>query len=315
MARAFSAATAEQVVAVVQAVGARDAPADVAFVADYCDLQHAAASAALDLAVDLGYLEESAGSYEVLSPLCRFARTPAVTVRAAVLRVALESYEPFRRFRTELEASGNASMAAERTRVLLGLAAHRDEILTTLVSLGTFAQALSTTGGGGYKPDDSPIGDPMVILAAAAADQASAEATVRDLIGGHVDSLSRDHVLEPLADALLKAAGLDGRSAVTLAGNAVESMLSEVASRVGVNVAGKHGIIQKTDAFSSNLPKKVRAVGYYLGSVRNAADHGIDPDIAAAWQVRDRTGAEYVSVACSFIRCVLGAENGDAASL
>jgi hypothetical protein len=42
-------------------------------------------------------------------------------------------------------------------------------------------------------------------------------------------------------------------------------------------------------------------VGKYLGHVRNAADHGIDQDVGAAWTIRPQTGLEYVHVACSFL--------------
>jgi hypothetical protein len=53
----------------------------------------------------------------------------------------------------------------------------------------------------------------------------------------------------------------------------------------------------------------LRHIGSYLGTIRNAADHGPDPDINnASWQIRDATGLEYVFVACSFIAATLGIE-------
>jgi hypothetical protein len=50
-------------------------------------------------------------------------------------------------------------------------------------------------------------------------------------------------------------------------------------------------------------------IGSYLGAIRNAADHGPDPDITnQPWQIRDATGLEYVFVACSFISATIGIE-------
>jgi hypothetical protein len=51
-------------------------------------------------------------------------------------------------------------------------------------------------------------------------------------------------------------------------------------------------------------------VGKYLGHVRNAADHGIDRDVAAQWGIRPSTGIEYVFVACSFIAATTVLELG-----
>jgi hypothetical protein len=110
-------------------------------------------------------------------------------------------------------------------------------------------------------------------------------------------------VILPLAQALIHGRDGDGRGAVLNAGNAVESYLAALAGRVGVNISVAAGINAKLERFSaaSRLPSKLVFVGKYLGHIRNAADHGTDPDVGAAWEIRDTTGKEYVFVACSFI--------------
>ena len=61
---------------------------------------------------------------------------------------------------------------------------------------------------------------------------------------------------------------------------------------------------------SGFLPKKLAAVDRYLGAVRNAADHGTDPDIGQAWQLQGSTGLDYIGVACSFVTACHHRENG-----
>lgn len=91
-----------------------------------------------------------------------------------------------------------------------------------------------------------------------------------------VDVVSEDEVIAGLADAVMKAQGGDPDGAVFEAGNAIES---------------------------------------YLGHLRNAADHGVDQEIGAEWEIADNAGIEYVFVACSFIAAVTRRENGGPAIL
>lgn len=133
MPRAFSPATAEQVVAAVEAVFVNGKSTDAAFVAAFCDMAVDRAQAALELAVDLSLLTESAANYQVANPLCRVLGSPDERHRAAALRVALESYEPFVIFRERLPATPVVATAAHQTKTALDLSAHRDEIKDTLV--------------------------------------------------------------------------------------------------------------------------------------------------------------------------------------
>lgn len=315
MARPFSAAIAEHVVKVTQAVDAAAKAVDARFVADFADLQPDAAERALELAVDLGLLHKTGGKYEVGSPLCRFTQAPAPNPKMALLRILLEDYEPFRVFRSRLNTTLDAATAAEQTRVVLDLDAHRDDVAQTLISLGTFAQALVATGGGHHVPTEEPVGSTLVTLAQASSDLAAAEMEVLNQLGRDAyDISSYADVVKPLAEALVKAGQGDSRGAVTNAGNAVESYLAELAGRHGVNVSNQHGVTSKVNtlAGAGHIPGKVKAVGAYLGNVRNAADHGVDADIGASWTFAPHTGVEYVFVAVGFIRSCDVIERGDA---
>lgn len=304
MPRPFHHATAEQTVAAVEAVQV-NGPSTAAFVEKFCDLSPQQAAEALNLGVDLGLLSLAGGDYKVASPLARFLTTPDEKRKACVLRIVLESYEPFIVFRDRLSATGSADTAAQQTKTKLDLTAHREEIKDTLLSLGTYTSALRTKGGAKYTREDENTGNHLVEVAKACGDAAAREAHIRAELGDAANAVSRDDVLLPLASALLKATEGKAEEAVTEAGRAVESFLAELAGRMNVSLAGASGITTKLDKFrpGHHLPKKVVEAAKYLGQVRNAADHGrdIDPDVNAVWKIQKGTGIQYVYVACSFI--------------
>lgn len=312
MPRPFSPGTAEQAVAVTEAITVRPGE-DPDFVAEFCELTVDQADAALKLATDLGLLSSHSGRYSPASPLCRFLLTPNQRHKAAVLRVVLESYPPFLIFRERLGATTVASTAAQQTKAHLELSAHREEIKDTLVSLGTYAYALETEGGGRYRPRELAAEDTLEALAEASREAASSEARIRTLLAAEATAaVSREHIILPLANALTRASGDDARGAVVMAGNAVETYLSDLANRHGINIVGATGINAKLDriAQAGFLPPKIVYVGKYLGHVRNAADHGVDADVGAPWSIRPSTGLEYVHIACSFLAIVTAREQG-----
>ena len=196
------------------------------------------------------------------------------------MRFVLESYEPFLCFRQRLKATNSADSAAQQTKALLDIQAHRTDIRDTLISLGTFPVRLRSEGGGRYVPTDENLNEPIDSLYAAARDgeKLPAGAAVRLKIGLRSDSLDRQEVLLPLATALRKDCSGDPTGAVVDAARAVESFLARLANRMTVSLTGTNGINQKLDKFQINneLPKKVVEAAKYLGQIRNAADHGVD---------------------------------------
>ena len=313
MPRPFSSATAEQVLLVVGAVVSKPGSADVTFVAQFCDLLDDQAENALDLSVDLGFLSKKSAKYEIASPLCKFLRTPNSKQKAAVLRTMLESYEPFEVFRKGIEASGSADTAAQQTRALLDIDAHREDIKGTLANLALYSGALIAGSGGAYEIDPVPLNDVFSALSQGCADIAAAESRIRAELGADVHAIvSYQDVLSPLAAGLRFAVEGDAREAVLNAGNAIDTFLDEYAARQGVPLAGATGINAKLDKLKAGgkMPKKLVFKGKYLGHIRNAADHGNDADIGASWQITKATGQEFVFVACSFIASVFAFEAG-----
>lgn len=302
----------------VEAVVANGGLAVLNLIADFIETTPQRATAALNLAVELGLLTHDGTTYKIGSPLCRF--TSIAEQKAAVLRIVIESYKPFTVFRERLVATSDVSQAARQAKAVCGLGADRDEVRDTLVSMGTFSHALVTSGGGDYQLETGPLGNTLQLLAMACSDMTTAEARIRLQLGPIAEAaVSRDSVILPLADALIRAKNRDGSGAIQAAGNAIDAHIDAMAGRMSVTLTPATGIISKLEKFATptrRLPAKLIHVGFYLGAIRNAADHGTDAHIAgAAWLIRPNTGLEYVYVACSFVAITISIEKGDPAEI
>ena len=312
MPRPFFQATAEQVVTVSEAVVALGG-GDAATVASFTDLPQTTVESALSLAADLELLTENAGQFGSASPLCKLLRTPQDNEKAAILRVMIESYDPFLVFREELEATNDVTASAQRTRAKLDLTCHREQVKETLLSLATYSGALIAGHGNSYQRDAKGISALLDELAAGSREVAGATHMVRAELGpdaaGQVDH--RDVIL-PLAAGLRHAAADAGREAVLQAGIAVENFLTSVAAHHGTNIAAAHGINAKMDRLvqAGHYPRKLRNICKYLGHVRNAADHGTDAEIGAPWDILGRTGWNYIFVSAIFIRSMVSHQEG-----
>lgn len=314
MSRSLSRSTAELTIQVAEAIYVNK-KCVLQFVADFCDLSSDQAQSALELAADIGLIKRSGTNYVPSTPLIRFICTPDESKKAALLRILLESYEPFVVFRERLNSTNSVDTSAQQTKVKLDLDAHREDIKDTLISLGTYTKAITGLGGGRYESTAEGMTNQLVEIANSCDELASAEACIRTEIGDYSDKVDRSEVVQPLANALLKARNNQASEAVTDAASAIESYLVRLAGRKSVDLSGATGLTSKMDKFRTNnvLPKKIVEAGKYLGQIRNAADHGVDvdPDVGAVWRILDHTGVQYVFVACSFIRACGARENGD----
>ena len=309
MPRVFHQATAEQVMAVSEASAALVMPADVKVISRFTDLPEEHTEKALALAIDLGLLAEDAGFFSPASPLCKLLRTPHDNERAAVLRIAIESYTPFLIFREELEATNDPTAAAHRTKEALDLDCHREELKATLLNLATYSGALIASHGNTYKRDLESMSNLLHELASGSREESAAILAVRRELGEEAFQLvDHDGVVSPLASSLRYASGGgSGRAAVLYVGNAMDSFLDWYAADRGVNLAGATGINGKIDKLQreQHLPKKLVFIGKYVGHTRNAADHGNDVEVGTHWNISDATGRNLVFVATSFIKSII----------
>lgn len=305
MPRDFYPATAEQLVFAVEAVVVRPG-CDQAFVDEFTNYPTPVAKPAVELAADLGLLVERAGKLFPVGALPRLFISQNQDQRAVSLRLVLEAYEPFVAFRNFMISGDGADESARKTKVTLDLSARIDEVKDALVSLGTFSKALVYQGGGKVIPASESIESELAVLSKGCDDLTSAEAFVRNRLGACADSVSRQEVVVPISNALVRALQRDGGGAVTEAGNGFESYLVEVGVAKGSPVDAKHGINSKIDELRSkaNIPIKIQNMTRYLGHIRNAADHGTDADVGGSWAISPETGLEYVYITCSAIMAI-----------
>jgi hypothetical protein len=212
-------------------------------------------------ATDLGFLKRGGKHFEVLSPMSRLLRTPRDTEKAAVLRIVLESYEPFLIFRDQIGAMGSAPDAAKATKAVLEIDAHREELKDALLSLATYSGALipAMASGGSYTRDRDGLSNLLHELAVGSSEQSASVQRIREELGIAAGRVSQENVVDPLASALRHAGVLNAREAVLNAGNAVDTFLDEFAARQGVSLAGATGINAKLDKLgtANALPKKL----------------------------------------------------------
>lgn len=281
-------------------------------ISQFLDVPPPSARNALKMATQLGLLEEiKAGVFTPRHPLAAYLVSGSLPARAAILRLVLEQYPPYKTFKQRLAVAGLAPDAATQTRALHQISAHREDILNTFVNLGTYSNSLISEGAGLFKPnEDKP--DIFLSVAADAIDsKEAAELQVRRQLGAEASAwVSQQEVLDHLVTAYQRAASAkhDPRAPIVHAGNAIESFLVQLATAATVNLQNASGINAKADALhkAKTIATKHFNMLKYLGHVRNAADHGTDPDpaIGCTWIIAPSTAVQYVHVAISTIAAI-----------
>jgi hypothetical protein len=303
--------TAEHIIAATDAVLTRPDGCDENYVAQFLDATQNNAHNALEMASQLGLITKNPHNlYVPEKPFAVYLSTAKDSQKAAVLRLVLENYEPYRAFKYRLTLTGFVPQAAEQVRVMFNLAAHRDEIKDTFVNLGTYAQSLISEGAGLFKPAnfDTQQADFLQTVEQVAADRAYAEALVRtrltDTVANWIDA---QEVFSPLVTAYQLLPNInDATAPIVHAGNGVESFLVQLATHFGVDLNRANGINIKAERFSSaQLHTKHKNMLKYLGHLRNAADHGTDAEIGASWEMTKETATEYVHVSISTIKSIV----------
>lgn len=308
--------TAEHVISATDAALQVKDGANRDIVAAFINTTVDSAENALRMAEQLRFLKrDENGSFRCVSPYAEYLVTSQPNEKAAVLRFFLEQYPPYKTFKNRLSLGRLAPDAANETGALHKIKAHRDIILYTLTSLGTYAQSLISEGAGLYRLKVGESKSYLHILEKVVDDRETAKIEIRRRMGHEAaEWINEIDVFEELVTAYQGAATAneDKRAPILHAGNAVDSFLSQLAGHWGVNIQGANGINAKVDrlATSGNLKTKHKFMLKYLGHVRNAADHGTDPEIGQAWEISESTAIEYVHVAQTVIADIVAYLNG-----
>ena len=280
-------------------------------VAEFLDIPLDNAINALNMAVQLGLIQNAGpNQYQPLNPYAIYLITSNIAQKAALIRFVLEQYHPYRTFKIRLRLTNSINDAANQTRALHSLIAHRGDIIATFISLGTYSNSLQAEGAGRYKLEDNEDNGFLSIIGEIIQNRELAEAQVRrNLEPLAADWIDVHDVLNPLITSYQRAAvaNEDSRAPIVYAGNAIESFLVQVASHYGVNITGANGINAKADRIAQQgyLTEKHKFMIKYLGHLRNAADHGVDTNVGQTWEVTMKTSVEYVYVAQSTISALV----------
>lgn len=309
--------TAEDIIGSTDAALQQQTGVDEQLVADFLDIPLDNARNAILMAEQLGLVElEQNTGYKAIFPYAEYLVTSIPNHKATILRLVLEHYRPYKIFKFRLGITENVQEAANQVRALFSINAHRNDIASTFVSLGTYTNSLVSEGAGRYQEAGEPQEEYLLIVNDVIQNREIAEAFIRKKIGDEAANwIDLQEVLNPLVTAYQRAALADNdpRAPIVYAGNAIESFLSQIATYHAVNIAGAHGINAKADRLSqaNQLSTKHTFMLKYLGHIRNAADHGLDAEIGQSWTIMPKTSIEYVHVAQSVIAAVVASINGN----
>lgn len=302
--------TAEDIVAVVDAVIAKGSEATKDFIAEFTGIAtDDQVLKALQMACELQLIifDATQNCYRSPSYLAKKLVSAATDEQKAVfMRLILEQYEPYNTFKTRYGFTKSIELACRQTKTLHAMSSNERDIKNTLISIATYAKALKSEGANLYSFVEDM--NAVFVIDTALRSANITENSLRSYWGENLYTfVNTTNVFEPLVEALQKAnaATIDVRSVVVCAANAFESFLADYAVRKGVSLSGKNGIIQKRDALSSHISKKHRGMIEFVGQVRNAADHGADPDESnQVWTISNETASMYPCIIAALIKVI-----------
>jgi hypothetical protein len=286
--------TAEQVTEVAEATAIAGSPLSAAAIATYLNHPPQTVERALAVADALGLVVKTGSDFEPKTPFGFYFSEATDSRRIDVLRFAPEAFPTYRFFKQRVSLHHDTLKAAREVKHRFGYENHEGEIRETLVSLGQFSGSLIYGTDTGYVVAIS--GEAETFLAAAEQISlvgASVEDFIRESLSDEAYAYVQDEeagIVTHLRSAVQKVvAGELERSAVVHIGNAAENFLIKVAdgANPGVDLSKATGVTSKAQYLKDKKVIADKQMGYFrfLGHLRNAADHGQDPDVNMEWSI------------------------------
>lgn len=308
--------TAEDIVAVIDAIYAKNGDASIEYIQNFTGI---ATEDQVEKAImmaeqfDMICCDEIKNLYSVKSTLAELLVTAFDdNQKAVIMRIILEQYKPYRELRKRYRFTKSIDMAVAQIKAMLSISANERDIKNTLISIGTYSKSLRSEGANLYSfiEEENNISVIDDLLSKKMVLSSSLETYFGERV---LTIISQENVLTQLQTALLKTenGNIDSRAVVVYAANAFESFLVDFANLKNISLTGKTGIIQKADAMSTVLSKKHRGIINYVGQIRNAADHGSDPDDDGnIWYINNETAIMYPHTIAVLIKSILDRDNG-----
>lgn len=300
--------TAEDIVGVVDAILAKSENCNKTFIREFADLSDSQVDNAFNMAIQLGFVQEDAltSTYSSNSFLARLIVSSRNDKhKAAIMRLSLEQYEPYISFKSRFSFTDSIELAAKQIKTLYAMTSSHKDIKNSLINIATYSMALVNDGANSYKFNQDDISYIDILDLAVKFKSNDNQALQIQLTEKVYNFLDKENVFNPLSDAYSKIQNesRDYHTPIVYAGNAFESFLLQIANLHSISLVGKSGIISKSSSMSSILSKKHRGMIEYIGQIRNAADHGADPnENGATWQISDDTAMMYPLIVATLIK-------------
>lgn len=308
--------TAEDILGVIDAILAKPVACTKEFICEFADISAFQAENALSMSEEMGLIEFDANTsfYSSNSYLARLLVSARNSEnKAAILRLVLEQYEPYTFFKMRFAYTGSLDTAAKQVKSLYNMNSGYKDIKNTFINIATYAKAMINDGAGSYKLNEDDV-TYIEILDLVIKFKSNDTSALQQQLGPDIyNYLDKQNVFAPLSDAYSKIQTNDPelKPIILYAGNAFESFLQQIADDNSISLSGKSGIISKSDALSSLLSKKHRGMINYIGQVRNAADHGTDPDEdGKTWSISHDTALMYPILIVSVMKDIYYYLNG-----
>lgn len=307
--------TAEDIVGVVDAILARPNNCTKEYISDFADISSIQTDNALLMAKEFNLVKNMQdGTYYSDSFLARLiVSSRNDTHKAAIMRLILEQYEPFVMFKVRHGFTGSMDAAAKQIRSMYSMTSSYKDIRNTIINIGTYSRSLINDGASSYKFNQDDVNYIEILELALKFKSNDDNALVNQLGEDAFSYVDRDRVFSPLSEAYSKIQNIssDKNSIILYAGNAFESFLQQIADDNQVSLQSKNGISAKTDALSNVLSKKHRGMIQYVIQIRNAADHGADPDEnGKVWSIADDTAQFVPLIVANLIKDIVSYKNG-----
>lgn len=262
----------------------------------------AGAGALIEIFKSVGVLSEVDGKLSVLDE----PSSARVSVASNTISAEQTHSEPVAQQALPVATISANELACRQTKTLHMMTSNERDVKNTLISIATYAKALKSEGANLYSFVEDV--DAVGIIEAALRSANITENSLRTYWGENLYTfVNTSNVFAPLIEALQKthSGTMDVRSIVVCAANAFESFLADFAVRKGVSLSGRNGILQKRDALSAHISKKHRGMIEFVGQVRNAADHGADPDENnQVWTISNETARIYPCIIAALIKAI-----------
>jgi hypothetical protein len=209
-------------------------------------------------------------------------------------RTHLDQFEPFRLLAERLRTGISPQEAARQVCAVRDFADDPVVAWRAFESWGTYARSLIRAENGQYVP--THLSETPHLLCQSLDNLTRQDQDARQFIleqlGQEAYEFIEGNIRDSLSDATVMIANnSDPRQVVLQLGNTYEDFLRLIGFR-RVNLRNAHGIIQVGNQLRTNhlLAQKHLGAIQLIGQIRNAADHGGDPDEGnRRWQIAHQT--------------------------